>query len=43
MPGSQKIFRGRLYISVGQPILVQPKYNTTKTYCCIISKVRPRG
>ena len=29
MPGSQKIFRGRPNISVGQPILVQPKYNPT--------------
>ncbi len=27
MPGSQKIFRDRLNISVGQPILLQPKYN----------------
>ncbi len=26
-PGSQKIFRGRPNISVGQPILIQPKYN----------------
>ncbi len=26
MPGSQKIFRGTSDISVGQPILVQPKY-----------------
>ena len=29
MPGSQKSFRGRPNISVGQPILVQPKYNPT--------------
>ncbi len=29
MPGSQKILRGRLNISVGQPILVQLKYNPT--------------
>ena len=26
---SKKIFRGRPYISVGQPILVQPIYNPT--------------
>ena len=29
MPGSQKNFRGRPNILVGQPILVQPKYNQT--------------
>ena len=29
LPGSQNIFRGRPNISVGQPILVQPKYNPT--------------
>ncbi len=28
-PGSQQIFRGWPTISVGQPILVQPKYNPT--------------
>ena len=28
-PGSQKIFRGRPNISVGQPILVQPKNDPT--------------
>ncbi len=30
MPGSHKIFRSRPNISVGQPILVQPKYNQLK-------------
>ena len=29
MPGSQKIFKVRPNISLGQPILVQPKYNAT--------------
>ena len=29
MPSSQKIFRGRPNNPVGQPILVQPKYNPT--------------
>ncbi len=29
MPDSLKIFRGRPNISVGQPILVQPKYTPT--------------
>ncbi len=29
IPGSQKNFRGRPKIPVGQPILVQPKYNLT--------------
>ena len=43
LPGSQKIFRGRPNISVGQPILVQPKNNPTKTYCYCTLKVPPRG
>ena len=43
MPSLQKIFSGRPNILVGQPMLVQPKYNPTKTYCYFISKIRPRG
>ena len=41
MPDSQKIFRGRPNISVGQLILVQPKYNPT----CKIAKttLQPRN
>ncbi len=29
MPSAQRIFRGQPNIPVGQPILVQPKYNPT--------------
>ncbi len=39
MPGSQTIFKGRPNISVGQPILVQPKLTQPKH----IVKVQPRG
>ena len=38
MPSLQKIFSGRPNILVGQPMLVQPKYNPTKTYCYFIQK-----
>ncbi len=38
MPGSQEIFRGRPYIPVGQPILVQPKYNQTKHIVILFQK-----
>ncbi len=40
--GSQKVFRGRRNISVGQPILVQPKYNQPK-HTVIVLQVQPRG